>query len=436
MKTRNSPVKIITLLVLAGALLSSCFLESLGDGGTLLIVLPGGGDDRAAVSQEFTSLLRYRVECTGPGKVSRDFPAGANASIPLAVGDWNIKVSVLNAADEDIALANNTAFVSIEEGKTSSVRMPISIDTTRQEIKSFTILGPGNKSYMGRIDETTLTTTGIHVFVPVGLTANPLRFTAVHTGRSIDPPSGSEQDFSYPLSMNVYSEQNPNTLPKIYVVTVEESDLGYWIPASVLEQYGLALLGKPSAADSDVTAATVNGELNITVTNTNKTVFDVFVDYFLKNKGVLDQPVQIYDGVWTFNSSYSAPPSYTYSVSIMFYSGTVAFFVEPQGSYTPSWPGAALFDCYGISVTQPGSTVLEEVAETFCPTVVHMVVLENAMMNDHDSLREQITHALGNPLEYTVSGIRTAYFSKDNIIVSLTFDSQTNTLMLHASLSL
>jgi hypothetical protein len=132
MKKLYVKVKIFMLLCM-GALFFSCSLEK-PNYGILVVSLPESNSSRAIgdpISSDITAALSYQIECSGPGKISREFKPGDKVSIPLGSGVWTVTVKVFNAAGEDITMGNNTASVIIEGGKTSTVSMTISIDTTR-----------------------------------------------------------------------------------------------------------------------------------------------------------------------------------------------------------------------------------------------------------------------------------------------------------------
>ena len=138
MKILNSTVKIIILALVAGILFFSCSLDSEGDYGTLVVSVPGSGASRAVqhtVSPEFSKTLSYRIDCNGPRKVTQIFPYGTPVSVTLLAGNWNITVSVLNAAGQIIGYSPAT--VIIESGKTAVIPMSIKIDATRNSITSF-----------------------------------------------------------------------------------------------------------------------------------------------------------------------------------------------------------------------------------------------------------------------------------------------------------
>jgi hypothetical protein len=216
MKTLNTKVKIIMILfcaaTLAAALFCSCSLEK-PHYGTLVINLPGSDSGRAVgalISPAFTATLRYQIECSGPGNVSRDF-SGSSVSIPLNAGTWNITVEVLNAAEQNIAIANNTATVTIEGGKTSTIKMAVGIDTEQNDITTFAITDP--VSVTGEIKENAIT-----VSIPEGTDITKMEFSATHTGRSIEPATGP-LNLTNPQSITVTAENGDK---KTYTVSVSE----------------------------------------------------------------------------------------------------------------------------------------------------------------------------------------------------------------------
>ncbi|MDR1306990.1 MAG: hypothetical protein LBK74_05410, partial [Treponema sp.] len=136
----NHAVKTAAAVVIVA--LCSCALNDPGNYGTLNISLPGtrepGG--RAAVSGAYTATLSYRIECNGSGRVTREALPGDSVSIPLSPGDWAVTVTVLNAAGQSIG--SGVAPATIETGKTTVVGIPVSIDTTGNDITRFALTSP------------------------------------------------------------------------------------------------------------------------------------------------------------------------------------------------------------------------------------------------------------------------------------------------------
>jgi len=223
MKTTSSIIKTIALFLFAGAVFFSCSLFDSGDYGTLLINLPGSGSSRATgdtISDDFTATLSYVVDCKGQGSVTREFRSGGVISIPLYAGDWVVTVTVLNIAGEEIG--KSTSSVTIEVGKTATVPLSISIDTSRNEIKRFVITSPINR--VGVINGNDIT-----ISVPSGTDISGMGFSVLHTGRSIThSPIGDTLDFqndaTYTFSVQA---ENLDIPQKSYTVKVElEGDDG------------------------------------------------------------------------------------------------------------------------------------------------------------------------------------------------------------------
>ncbi|MDR1410577.1 MAG: DUF5018 domain-containing protein [Spirochaetaceae bacterium] len=233
MKKTNSTIKNIAVFLAVGLLLFSCALSGTEDYGTLVVMLPGGmgATARAAVSNEFTAALRYRLECSGPGgQITGSFNSGGNAAVSLVPGSWTVTVSVLNAAGETIG--EGTAAAAISAGETTSIQIPIAIDTSRKDITSFAITSP--VSAEGVIDSATIT-----VYVPGETPTTNMDFTLVHTGASVNY-SPETRDFSSPKTFTVRAEDSST---KFY--TVRMVPALPWPSDTTWETYGLAGLRQP-----------------------------------------------------------------------------------------------------------------------------------------------------------------------------------------------
>ena len=116
---------ILAAVVLAGALSFSCFLYNLGDGGTLVVKLPGGDGSARALMDGFDkngylNELKYRITCSGQGSTAeREASAGGTVTLYLAAGRWDFTVTVINKNGREIG--SDTRIVNIEAGKSVTV---------------------------------------------------------------------------------------------------------------------------------------------------------------------------------------------------------------------------------------------------------------------------------------------------------------------------
>jgi hypothetical protein len=235
MKRLNDVIKATAAFLVAGALFFSCALGGTGDYGTLLVILPGGGADtaaRAAVSEAFTARLSFQLDCSGPeGNRTGRFNSGGRAAVSLSPGNWTVTVSAINAAGETIGSGSGAAVITA--GETTSIQIPVTIDTSRKDITSFTITSP--VSAEGKVS---LDGTAIKVYVPAGTISASMGFTLIHTGRSVHPAPGTPLDFSLPQTFTVMAEDSST---KTY--TVKVVDIAW--PAS-WATYGLTGLTQPA----------------------------------------------------------------------------------------------------------------------------------------------------------------------------------------------
>ena len=208
MQCSPKTVKIIITLLIAAALFS-CAIENQNNG-TLILKMPGGANARS-VSPAFLDTLTYRIDCNGTASVSRTARAGEAVSIPLAAGDWNVTVTVFNAAEQEIGRSAATP-VTIEAGKTVRKELPITLNKSKKDVTQFRITSPVIAD--GIINQTNRT---VSVSVPAGTIVNNMQFSLVHTGKAVSPASGASRNFITPQTFTVTAE---NGTTKTYTVDV------------------------------------------------------------------------------------------------------------------------------------------------------------------------------------------------------------------------
>jgi hypothetical protein len=119
MKTKKLVIAILTVLAFTGMLLS-CDIGG-EDYGSVVINLPEDGSARAAAS-----LVTYQVSCNAPGTASQTV-SGGRVYMPLPVGYWTVTVSMFK---NNVFIGSGIGTVKITSGKTSSVPINISVDTS------------------------------------------------------------------------------------------------------------------------------------------------------------------------------------------------------------------------------------------------------------------------------------------------------------------
>ena len=97
----KSFIKISALIIFASVFFFSCDVEGMGNSGTLKIIAPGGNNARL-IWNEFKETLRYRVDCSGPGKVSRNLYPGGTESVALAAGRWTVTITIFNTESREV----------------------------------------------------------------------------------------------------------------------------------------------------------------------------------------------------------------------------------------------------------------------------------------------------------------------------------------------
>ena len=255
MKTLNITIRTIIVFLLAGALFISCELADPDAYGTLVIALPGSGSARAAgdtaeFSENFLADLRYVVDCTGPGKESKEFGPNGNAAILLSPGDWTVTVTVFNAAEEEKKEIgrSESKVVTIEAGKTTPpVTIEINITTSSSnEITKFTITNPveAKKTINGVIKNNTIVVT-----VPPEADLSNVKFDVEHNGYKIShKPDDDTLNFKKYESYT-FSVQPEYGTTRVYTVTVKveeaEQPGGTWPAPEEWAEYGLGGLQQP-----------------------------------------------------------------------------------------------------------------------------------------------------------------------------------------------
>jgi hypothetical protein len=273
MKTLNITVKTIAALCIMGAIILmgvffSCSVNDTDKNGTLVIQLPGSRSARLAeegngISSEFIDTLSYRIECSGPVKVNpldiNKDDKKPNASISLAPGMWNVTLTVFNAAGEDIGVSKPIP-VKIESGETSPVSIPVSIDTTRNDITSFEITDP--EFIIGDIEENTIT-----IFVTQDTKIQNMKFSVTHTGKFINHESDTSLDFNQPQTFTVEAE---NKKTKDYTVNVRKYDDGEfpYYPEKLPLSGKVFLSTTPISSNAQIYSPSVSVSSNIGVTGT------------------------------------------------------------------------------------------------------------------------------------------------------------------------
>ena len=244
MKTFNLTVKTITVFLFFGMLFFSCNTNSRDDYGTLVIKLPGSGSSRA-ISDEFISTLSYNINCVRADdeteKVNEEGlkanPSGMTVPIPLSPGDWNVTVTVLNAAGEKIGQDGDT--FTIKAGEITPAPISVNIDTSKNDIKSFILKSSVNTEYKGDIYEDDLNI--IIVSLPPKTNIKSMKPEVVHTGRSINYPNGSILNFEdNPIYTFTVTAENENVEKKSYTVEVVS-----WPDDELWEEYSLSGLTQP-----------------------------------------------------------------------------------------------------------------------------------------------------------------------------------------------
>jgi len=301
MKTLSSMIKIVTLFLFAGMMFFSCSLSD-SDYGTLVIKLPGGaraaGD---AVSLAFTNTLRYRIKCNG--EIKGTFKPGP-ITISLTEGVWEVTVEVLNAADDNIVKSGGTTSVVIEAGKTTTAEMTISIDTSRNEIKSFAITNPVKTE--GKPNENNVIT----IFVRNGTNVSNMDFSVVHAGRSITHyPSDTRLNFNINPSYT-FTVIAENGAEKSYTVMVEIGEpsqpqpVGSWPTPSEWQSFGLSGIRQPAGTTGLLGGVIEDGILAVVLNNATPNSFDALKTDIENALGLKGETLVIF-GIYTYTLNYT-----------------------------------------------------------------------------------------------------------------------------------
>ncbi|MDR1098849.1 MAG: DUF5018 domain-containing protein [Treponema sp.] len=264
MKRLKGVIKTAAVFLMAGSLFFSCALDGTEDHGTLLVILPGPDTAaRAVISETFTASLGFQLDCDGPGgNITGRFNSGERAAVSLSPGNWTVTVGVINAAGETIG--DGSAEAVITAGKTTSVQIPVAIDTSRKDITSFAITSPVSAEGKFSPDGTAIT-----VYVPAGTTS--MGFTLTHTGRSVNPASETPLNFDSPQTFTVTAEDSST---RTYTVTV----IALAWPAAGWAAYGLAGLTQPAGTTivgmEEDNTLTVQYDLSVTLDHIDNAAYE------------------------------------------------------------------------------------------------------------------------------------------------------------------
>jgi hypothetical protein len=425
-------------VLITGILFFSCAPAGNDAYGTLVISLPGGGSEpRAAVSGAFAASLSYRIECNGPGeRETWQVRSGAAISVQLIEGDWTVTVTALNAADQNIGSGAVPAF--IESGKLTTVQVPLSIDTSGNDLTRFAITSP--VSIEGTISGNT-----IAIQVPFGTNITAMDFSVVHTGVSISPAPGAPLDFSSPQTFTVRAE-NPQTPAKSYVVTVTAAPpsgggTGTW-PAT-WQNYGLAGLTQPGGTTVQ-TAIESAGAIMVYLESANLAAFNALVAEIESGIGSTGTASTAL-GLSEYELSYShAGVNYTLTMihdanGLALAPGTLMLAIEPGApSGSTQWPDNSRWDDFGLSgLTQPAGTTVADVTDAGSPYEMLSVTLNQVTNAAYDDLLGQITTRLGSPfLSNPGDGTRVDQFSvtagTNSLMVTLSLDTAYDEIIVSA----
>ena len=170
------------------------------------------GTSGRAVSDAFLNTLRFRIDLSGTGSISREAAAGEAVSIPVESGTWSVIVTAFNAASQEIGRAVTS--VTVTEGR-HIVDIRITVDKTRKDITQFRITSPVTAH--ATIDQAQ---NRISVSVPEGTNMNNVHVSLVHTGRAITPNPGKPLDLRSPQTFTVTAEDGTT---KEYTVAVGDT---------------------------------------------------------------------------------------------------------------------------------------------------------------------------------------------------------------------
>jgi hypothetical protein len=415
MKTVISAVKITALFVLAGTLFSC--LPIINDNyGTLVVALPGASSGTparalAAVSDGFKGTLSYHIECNGPGgSVSREVPSGASPVIPLTAGDWTVTVTVLNAAGEAIGSASATA--AIESGKTTTVAIPITIDTSGKAITRFAVTSPFFAE--GQIFAEDYS---IMVPVPVGTDCGALGFSVTHTGVSVNPASGP-LGFHSPQAFVVTAENGTSqswTAEVEFYLPPLPGLVAAWPDAAMLAPYGLTFLTQPGTT-TIIGSVISSGALIIYLQDAAQTDYDTLVAGIEGGTTGTTNTNSTTSGYVEFERTYNAGGE-DFTLEMIFASGTLMLTVTPgDPSALAVWPDDSKWTGFNLAgLTQPAGTVVLDVTESSSPALLE-VRLRNVDNASYEDLLAQVTAKFGNPFNTDTSGTT----REDTFISSMT----------------
>ena len=431
MKAFNTAIKAMAALLLAGALLVSCGLNTADDSGTLLIRLPGSSARATGdpISAPFMNTLSYLIDCAGPGKVSKVFPSGSPGAVSLSPGDWTVTVTVLNVAGRSLGTSDKIR-VTIEAGKTTAAQLPaISIDTSRCEIIGFYTGIPGSRAVIDHGGDTA--PAKVTIMVPFGSVNDNIStyFTIVHEGVSTDPGTSTPYSLHLDFTMNMKVTAENGVNSKTYEVSVKELDLPGWPSNAIWGSFGLSGIAPPPGV-SLVMNALVDNTLTVVLGNaTLDSLQEIqsFAETATGETGYLDTTSSSY-GLYAYTLDYTyAGTDFRLSMELLEGIKQLYLTIEPD-IYLPSvWPGPDKWAEYGLpgmEQHQPPITAVTEVTEVVYSFQRFLTVtLGFASPGDFDALETEITSTLGTTpsMEDAPDGDKSATWLMANGMVNLSW---------------
>ncbi|MDR1931750.1 MAG: DUF5018 domain-containing protein, partial [Spirochaetales bacterium] len=290
-------------------------------------------------------------------------------------------------------IGGGTAGAVIESGKTTALKIPVSIDTSGNDITRFAITSP--ISAEGVIDHNS---TMIDVSVPSGTNVTGMTFTVTHTGASISPAPGTPLDFTSPQTFTVTAE---NDQQKTYKVTVN------LLPDNSVPGGG----GMDAASSNDITGFAITSPVSAEgVIVPDSTMIDVSVPFGTNLSGMNFTATHTGASLSPEPGTpldFTSPQTFTVRAENdqqKIYTVTVNLAAPPvPDGGTTEWPSAATWQDYGLSsgLTQPPGTTVPFAGVS---TGTLIVYLQNADTAAFDDLVNQFTVLDGIPTTSSESG--------------------------------
>ncbi|AEF83593.1 putative lipoprotein [Treponema primitia ZAS-2] len=198
------------------------------------VTIHTGRNGRAALTHDITDQFQYTFIFTGPEQHFEWTPAPGVSSRTLALdmGEWLVEVSAFNG---NIVVGEGKERFTVVRGDNP---VEVLMRETSRSIKIFNITSP--VSAVGIVDEAAHT---VAINVPYGTDVMNMVTSITHTGASIRPESGTEQDFTDAVLYTVTAANGSTQEYEVRVVILDRQEISITFTDPMDTNVGLTVSG-------------------------------------------------------------------------------------------------------------------------------------------------------------------------------------------------